>query len=130
MDTILQTFPTLKDKARIIRDAQLSAIGKAMRVLEETCQREDEAKMKEWTKRVAPTYKTTIKELDGRIAALRKRIKTEIGEGDAHIASLEEELQAHVEVQDSTKRSLYFPHSAVTLGSAGLWVVCWLFHAN
>ncbi|CAE7758138.1 unnamed protein product, partial [Symbiodinium microadriaticum] len=115
---VIEINPSLKDKARVIRDPQLSAIGRQMKVIEDKCLREDEAKMREWNKRVAPTYKTTIKELDKRIGVLRKRIKSEIGVGHAHVAALEEELQAHLEVQDSTKRNLYFPNSAVTLGSS------------
>lgn len=121
LEAMIEFDPTLKSTARVIKDPQLTAIGRRMRAIEEQCRKEDDAKMKEWNKRVAPTYKANIKELDGRIKALRKRINSEVSVGDAHIAALEEELLAHQEAQDATKRNLYFPNSALSLGSAGVY---------
>lgn len=121
LEAMIEFDPSIKDKARVIRDPGLSAIGRQIRAIEDECRKEDDLKSKEWIKRVAPSYKVTIKELDGRITELRKRIKNEIVVGDAHIAALEEELQAHLEAQDATKRNLYFPNSTVTLGSGGVY---------
>jgi hypothetical protein len=104
-----------------IKDPSLLNIGKKMKALEAECKREDELKLKDFHTNIEPSYKRTIKELDQRISELRKRIKNEISMGNEHIALLEQELQAHLEVQDSTKRSLYFPNSNITLGSGGVY---------
>lgn len=105
----------------ILKDTRLLNIGKKMKVLEAECQKDDEQKLKDFHQNIEPSYKKTIKELDGRIAELKKRIQSELMMGDEHIALLEKELQVHLEVQDATKRSLYFPNSAVTLGSGGVY---------
>mmetsp|Transcript_16819 Transcript_16819/g.25283 ORF Transcript_16819/g.25283 Transcript_16819/m.25283 type:complete len:1239 (+) Transcript_16819:216-3932(+) len=133
VEAMLHSTAALKAKVHVIRDPALIAIGKQMKAIEAECKKADEKKMKEWTKTIAPSYKTTIRELDKRIDALRKRIKAEAGVGDAHIALLEEELQAHLEVQDSTKRNLYFPNSALAVGSAGVYFALddfWLEQAS
>jgi hypothetical protein len=105
----------------ILKDPALINIGKQMKALELECKKEDDLKMKEFHANIEPSYKRTIKELDQRINELRKRIQNEIPIGNEHIALLEQELQAHLEVQDSTKRSLYFPNSNITLGSGGVY---------
>jgi hypothetical protein len=97
------------------------------------CKKEDDKKMQEWNKNIAPSYRLNIKEMDKRINALKKRLKDETHMGDAHIALLEEELQAHNEACDSTKRSLYFPNSSLAVGQAGVYVALddfWLEHAS
>jgi hypothetical protein len=105
----------------LLKDPALINIGKKMKALELECKKEDDLKMKEFNTNIEPSYKRTIKELDQRISELRKRIQNEISIGNEHIALLEQELQAHLEVQDSTKRSLYFPNSNITLGSGGVY---------
>lgn len=117
----------------LLKDPSLLNIGKKMKALELECKKEDDLKMKEFHANIEPSYKRTIKELDQRISELRKRIQNEISIGDEHIALLEQELQAHLEVQDSTKRSLYFPNSNITLGSGGVYFALddfWLEYAS
>jgi hypothetical protein len=124
-EAVFQTLLNLNEyhssNIAILKDNTLLNIGKKMRQLEAECKKDDELKVKDFHKNIEPSYKKTIKELEQRIAELKKRITNEITMGNEHIALLEKELQAHIEVEDSTKRSLYFPFSNVTLGSGGVY---------
>ena len=60
------------------RDPGLSAIGKQIKYLESECKKEEELKIREWTKTTKPLLEQEIKDLDKSCSLLKDRIDSEL----------------------------------------------------
>ena len=102
--------------------ASLSETARDLKHLEAVCKKDMDNTLKEFNKTTVPLYKVTVKDLDLRIAALKKRIKTEQARGEAHLLALEEEMDGYVSQLDQIKCKLYFPLQIFSMGSGGVYV--------
>jgi hypothetical protein len=101
--------------------ASLQEIAKEIKRLEGESKKEQDTAMREFNKTEVPVFKITVKDLELRINALKKRIKSEFSIGEAHIKSLEAEMDGFAATLDQTKCKLYFPCSIFAVGSAGVY---------
>jgi hypothetical protein len=100
----------------------LVSTGKKIKQLEEECRKAQESITKDFTKTQLPALKATIKDLDLRVAALKKRVKNEAARGDDHIKMLEAEIDVFMVKLDENRCKKYFPDSVITFGSGGFYV--------
>ena len=67
--------------SRPVRDPQLVAIGKKMKVIEMECKKDDEQQAKEWQQNMKPIFQQQISELTLKVEEYDKRMETEINLG-------------------------------------------------
>jgi hypothetical protein len=112
----------LKDEALKKKNRKVREIAKQLRVLEKESERIYEAEKAEWRNNSLPRLQEQVAALEERVAQFKSRLEDEAVAGVAHQNMLEEELLAHTEVLEDTKKKMYFPFSPISLGSGGVYM--------
>lgn len=99
----------------------LAAIGRQLRNVEQQSAKAQENDAREWRHNVKPVLETEVAALEKQCTALLQQIEREASKGSAHINTLEGVLKDLNDVLDLKKRKIYFPDSAITLGTGGVY---------
>lgn len=106
----------------LIKDPQITAIGKQLALMDAMCKKDAEAAEQAWAKNEKPVLEGQIKEYERKCAAIQAQIDKELHLGLDHVSALEKELAANTELLESYKKRYYFPRSNIVMGGGGTYV--------
>ena len=123
---------SVKDKTKTI-DSSLSAIGKHLRQLEDEYRTEADSFTRHFNLHISPSIRKVVTNIAQQVRKVALLVAAERKLGRPICKELQEEYDASKEILEKSKRSIYFPDSAIVLGEGGIYVAMddvWLQHVS